>query len=245
MSEWSLDQIFDSLNDDVRNHLKNIRRSFEHPGTKGDASERIWRKLFRDYLPHRYKTDTAHVVDSNGDFSDQIDIVVYDRQYSPLIFKYGGKKIIPAESIYAIFESKQDVSKNNIAYARKKVASVRRMYRTSLPIHHAGGENPPKELHRIIGGILALNSDWVPHLGEPLKEALGDGGGDDSLDIGCITTSGYFHFVPESKEYKLYYSNKAATAFLLELMAQLQPLATVPRIDVRAYARWLPKQSDP
>ena len=32
---------------------------------------------------------------------------------------------------------------------------------------------------------------------------------------------------------------KPATAFLLELIARLQAIATVPMIDVRAYARWL------
>jgi hypothetical protein len=32
---------------------------------------------------------------------------------------------------------------------------------------------------------------------------------------------------------------KPATAFLLELIARLQEKATVPMIDVRAYARWL------
>ena len=32
---------------------------------------------------------------------------------------------------------------------------------------------------------------------------------------------------------------KPATAFLLELIERLQEKATVPMIDVRAYARWL------
>jgi hypothetical protein len=31
----------------------------------------------------------------------------------------------------------------------------------------------------------------------------------------------------------------AATAFLLDLIARLQEIATVPMIDTRAYARWL------
>ena len=239
MSDWSLQQLFESLNDDVQHQLQNIRRSFEHPGTKGNASEEIWRSLFRNYLPRRYRTDTAHIVDSEGVFSEQIDVVVYDRQYSPLIFKYGGEKIIPAESIYAIFESKQTINKKNVEYARKKLERVRRMYRTSLPIPQACGESPPKKPHRIIGGLLALESDWKSPLGTPLKRALGDGGKDDSLDIGCVTTHGYFHFIHENKTYESHPSEKAVTAFLLELIAQLQSLGTVPAIDVRAYAYWL------
>jgi len=34
---------------------------------------------------------------------------------------------------------------------------------------------------------------------------------------------------------------KAATAFLFELIALLQGSATVPMIDIRAYAKWLAK----
>jgi Domain of unknown function (DUF6602) len=53
---------------------------------------------------------SAHVVDSGGKFSEQIDVVVYDRQYSPLIFEIEGEKVIPAESVYAAFEAKQTMN---------------------------------------------------------------------------------------------------------------------------------------
>jgi hypothetical protein len=49
---------------------------------------------------------TAHVVDRLGAFSEQIDVAVFDRQYSPFIFYYQGQTIIPAESVYAVFEAK-------------------------------------------------------------------------------------------------------------------------------------------
>ena len=59
------------------------------------------------YLPKRYQAAKAHVVDSLGNFSQQIDVVVFDRQYSPFIFTYENETIIPAESVYAVFEAKQ------------------------------------------------------------------------------------------------------------------------------------------
>jgi hypothetical protein len=46
------------------------------------------------------------VIDSLGSFSKQIDIVVFDRQYSPFIFNFQGQKTIPAESVCAAFEAK-------------------------------------------------------------------------------------------------------------------------------------------
>ena len=48
-----------------------------------------------EILAPRYQAATAHVVDSEGNFSDQIDVVVFDRQYSPFIFTFEGQKIIP------------------------------------------------------------------------------------------------------------------------------------------------------
>ena len=47
----------------------------------------------------RYQAATAHIVDSLGAFGQQIDVVVFDRQYSPFVFKYQGQTLIPAESV--------------------------------------------------------------------------------------------------------------------------------------------------
>src|SRR5439155_22316666 len=131
---WSLSQLLAGLHDDIEQRLKTSRKTMGHPVTKGDASENVWIDLLRTYLPQRYQTEKAHVVDSNDVFSEQMDLVVFDRQYSPLIFNYEGQKIIPAESVYAVFEAKQSINAGEVDYAQKKIASVRRLHRTSLPI---------------------------------------------------------------------------------------------------------------
>ena len=72
---------------------------------------------------------------------------------------------------------------------------------------------------------------------KPLINALADTEADEQLDLGCIGSHGLF--VREHSGYRFAEKGKPATAFLLELIAQLQANATVPMIDVRAYARWL------
>lgn len=109
------------------------------------------------------------MVDSQGNFSQQIDVVIFDRQYSPFIFTYEGEIIVPAESVYAVFEAKQTANAELVAYAQQKVASVRQLQRTSLPIPHAGGVYPPKALMPILGGLLTFESDWSPALGPSWK----------------------------------------------------------------------------
>jgi hypothetical protein len=107
MSEWSLSQLLSSLHEDIQQRLATVRKTFNHSGTKGDASENVWISLLETYLPKRYQAAKAHVVDSLGNFSQQIDVVVFDRQDSPFILTYENETIIPAESVYAVFEAKQ------------------------------------------------------------------------------------------------------------------------------------------
>ncbi len=80
MSTWSLSQLLAGLYDDIQQRLEIVRKSLSHPGTKGDASENVWLELLQTYLPRRYEAAKAHVVDSRGVFSEQIDVVVFDRQ---------------------------------------------------------------------------------------------------------------------------------------------------------------------
>jgi hypothetical protein len=238
MSTWSLPMLLSGLHDDIERRLATARQAFGHPGTKGDASEHVWLEMLKTYLPQRYQAETAHVVDSNGVFSEQIDVVVFDRQYSPFIFHYENQIIVPAESVYAVFEAKQAIDAGQVDYAQKKAASVRRLYRTSLPIPHAGGTYPPKPLPHILGGLLTFESEWSPALGQPLIDALGGGETAGRLDLGCVAAHGIFSS-GENSSYTITPQGKPATAFLLELIARLQDSATVPMIDVRAYARWL------
>jgi hypothetical protein len=239
MTEWSLTQLLASLHNDIEQRLQIVRQSLGHPVTKGDASQQVWLELLQQYLPQRYQAATAHVVDSKGVFSEQIDVVVFDRQYSPFIFTYQGATVIPAESVYAVFEAKQAINAAHVAYARTKVESVRRLYRTSLPIPHAGGIYPPKPLIQILGGVLTFESDWTPCFGEPLQKALASGSADTRLDIGCVAAHGHFVYNQTTHVYDFTAEGKPATAFLFKLISMLQFSGTVPMIDVQAYAQWL------
>lgn len=239
MNNWSLHTLLDSLHSDLQHRLALSRTTLKHPGTKGDATEGIWLELLKHYLPQRYQAERAHVVDSKGQFSQQIDIVVFDRQYSPFMFNFQGQLIVPAESVYAVFETKQTINAALVDYAQQKAASVRRLHRTSLPIPHAGGVYPPKPLSPILAGFLALESEWKPALGEPLRAALTVNDPTLQLEFGCIATHGIFTYDTAVRSYKIDCDVKPAAAFLFNLISRLQQCATVPMIDIDAYGAWL------
>ena len=236
---WDLSELFSGLHAKVHLNLNTARHKLGHPGAIGDASETAWCEMLQSYLPKRYQVATAFVVDSEGTFSEQIDVVIFDRQYSPLVFEHKGQVVIPAESVYGVFEAKQTMTAALVGYAMGKAASVRNLRRTSLPVPHVSGIADPKAPGHILAGILSLSSDWNPPLGAPLREALATNDDDRRLDLGCAASYGWFRFQKKFNVHELFEHEKAATAFLLGLISELQRLATVPMIDIDAYAKWL------
>jgi hypothetical protein len=235
MSNWSLPTLLDSLHQSVEGELRRARSTLGHPTEKGDASESTWIDMLNVHLPRRYEARKAHVVDSRGTFSEQIDVVIHDRQYSPLVFRLKDSIVVPVESVYAVFEAKQDLTGEHVTYAQNKISSVRRLYRTSLPVPTIDGTRPAKDPPWILGGIVTLGSNFSPPLGDTLVRHLELDSDLGRLDLGCVADAGMFAY-GNTGTYEFHTGARAATRYLLELIARLQQMGTAPMIDVRAYA---------
>lgn len=236
---WELDVIMAELAKKVENELRMARRTIGHGITLGEASQQVWLRLLSTYMPGRYCSRTAIVMDSYGNFSGEIDIVVFDRQYSPLLFEFEGATVVPVEAVYAVFEAKQELIGHNVVYAQDKAASVRRLKRTSIAIPTINGRFKKKP-QRILAGIVALDSytkDSLTGLLLPRLKAK-DNRGLRKLDLGCVASLGTFGCGGDTSTQVTNESN-AATSFLFELMSQLQSCGTAPAINFRAYAKWL------
>lgn len=219
-----------------------LDRSIHHHGEMGAAFEKGWRDMLADYLPKRYCVASAFVIDSRGHQSQQLDLVIHDRQYSPFLLNQHGKLYIPAESVYAVFEVKQKLEKATVREAGAKVASVRNLLRTSVRIPTMGRTEEPRPLFPILSGLLCLGSRWSPPFGEPLVEALGELASDQRLDLVCALTHGSFEVqYPESALPQLDRSAPETSLifFFLRLLERLQKVATVPAMNIREYAKVL------
>jgi len=240
-----LKDIYISLQAQLASSLNANRVVLTHPVAKGEASEENWLNLLASYLPHRYQANKAFVIDSNGECSDQIDIVIYDRQYTPLLYNRDGQRFIPAESVYAVFEVKQDINRVHIEYAGAKAESVRSLFRTSTQIISAAGDHQPRPLFNIVAGILAYESSWTPAFGEPLIEVLQQRPVRERLDLGCVVMNGGFEVIYiDNGDIELQQSESefALIFFLFRLLDHLQKLGTVPAIDYAIYSQPLTKQ---
>jgi hypothetical protein len=233
-----LTEILDGLQARLEGELRGNRVAVTHSGARGEASEEDWLRVLKDHLPHRYQADRAFVIDSRGACSEQIDVVIYDRQYSPFLFNQANQRYVPAESVYAVLEVKQDLSREHILYAGDKAASVRRLHRTSAPVPHVEGVAKPRPLPPIVAGILTYQSSWTPPFGDPLRQAVAELTAEKQLNIGCALVHGTFEVRhPEGgrPDLTIVEGPRSLLQLLMRLFKQLQSLATAPAIDYEAY----------
>lgn len=257
-------ELFNGLQNQMVAQLNTNRDHILHPSSKGDSLENVWIEWLRKYLPNRYCVDKAIIIDSNGDLSHQIDLVIYDQQYTPFVFTQNGIHYIPAEGVYAIFEVKPDLqgkvaNDNFFEYAGKKIESVRKLKRTSVKIINAGKEFNARPLTKIIGGILSSTNSFTHADNNTISSHLKNLKDLQTIELGCAVDYGSFYvnykgvenikstdFEKRILDYYLNrefesvtFSNKenSLVTFFLQLTRYLQQtVGTVAAIDLNAYA---------
>src|SRR5690349_3578091 len=78
-------QAFIDVQAELMIKLRRAAQSIGHAGTHGAVNEDHWIDVFRAYLPNRYEVATGFVIDSRGRRSDQMDIIVFDRHFTPTL----------------------------------------------------------------------------------------------------------------------------------------------------------------
>ena len=218
--------------------------SVSHNPTRGRYTEHQWGKILEG-LPARYAVAyNGFAIDSNGAISREIDIIIYDNFYTPMILRDGGVDYVAAESIYAVLEVKQDLTKENIEDAGEKAKSVRCLYRNSAPfltidntLRKREGKSP------ILAGILTTRSNWNPPFGAAFERVLTGLDEESQLDYGIALEHGSFsnsrsyatHSNNGARDLKYTDSGNALIRFYMNLLKELQLLGNAMAVDYEAY----------
>lgn len=234
---FNISAAFTDKQTQLRQILEAGRRNATHPVAVGDGTELSWKEMLDEFLPSRYSVAKGFVVDSNNRCSKQIDIIIYDRNFSPLLWNWGGHLYIPAESVYAVFEVKQDHEAVNFTAAAEKAASVRELHRTDASFGWIGGVAKKKEPFTILAGLLTAGSTWQPPFGDPFYDALTAANGDGHLDIGCALTAGSWDLEDHDNVRSAFVSpaDAALMSFCMHLLYRLQKMGSVSAIDYQIY----------
>lgn len=212
----------------------NLKILLDHPVSKGEHCESAWIDFFRGFLPNKYAIDKGFVFDSKGNVSEQIDIIIYDALYTPLVFGTdSGEKFVTAESVYAVFESKPRINKTTLKYADEKINSVTSLHRSNRKMIASGKPINQRKLTPILGGILAINSVGCDKISEYVKLYKG-------IDFGCAINQFTFHVRRNENRDFLTLTNSAKDETILSffylILDELYKLGTVAGLDIRDYA---------
>lgn len=111
-----------------------------HPGLRGRAREIFLRDLLRPFLNPNLSTCTGVLVDSEGRQSNQIDIIVYDKNLLPPILLTPEEGIVPCESALATIEIKSKLTapelEKSVANARS-VKALKPQFKEAKPMSNA------------------------------------------------------------------------------------------------------------
>jgi hypothetical protein len=236
-----LRDLFISLNSHLLNSLVVNRAIYNHPTAKGDSTENDWENMLSQHLPHRYQVvKKTFIIDSESQQSEQIDLVIMDRQYSPILFNKDGGQWIPIESVYAIFEVKQTLNKVNFEYANGKTKSVRGLKRCCAPITAITGIHEAKEPFEILSGLLTTECDWRTGFGSSFQKVIKGCTHEERLNIGCDLSIGAYLLDYDSDENVIVQTSGkdiSLAFFLFNFLSKLQLLGTAPAIDYKKYLR--------
>src|SRR5215471_872008 len=90
----NLDEIFDEIAQQMQSDFEKDRKTTNHPGLKGNAVEESCRTFLRDYLPQFLNISTGILVDTEGETSKQLHVIISDAAKTPLFYKSGNMRVI-------------------------------------------------------------------------------------------------------------------------------------------------------
>lgn len=118
--------IFDEVSKTMRSDFEKTRKAIEkHPGLKGNSFEEIFKKFLREYLPESLDISTGLLVDSNRNFSKQLDVIISDKAKTPIFFRSGDIRVIPIECAYTVIEIKSFLNSKELDKVFENMKSVK------------------------------------------------------------------------------------------------------------------------
>ncbi|MHA7101199.1 DUF6602 domain-containing protein [Roseivirga pacifica] len=106
----------------VESYWDEEKKGLIHPGEFGAYREKVTKDFLRFMIPRRLDIGDGFLVTDQNQVSTQCDIIVYDRNNTPLLENSDNQKFYPVETVCAIGEVKSDLSKSELKTALNKLS---------------------------------------------------------------------------------------------------------------------------
>ncbi len=147
----------------IKENYKRIEKSIveqlflefpDHHPTTGKYREDVWYSLFRQIVPYKFAIEKGvFIIDSKGEISKEVDLAIFDEQYTPYIFNYGNVRFIPIEAVAVVVQCKSNKINNAILKAWKESIEKLQTNTQSITRIYTG----------VVSGFLDPNKPTIPN----------------------------------------------------------------------------------
>lgn len=140
-----LNEIFEEISKTMRSDFDRSRFAIQiHPGLKGEAGENIVKQFLGNYIPKSLGITGGILVDSNGNRSKQLDVIIYDADKTPILFQSENIRVIPVECAYAVIEIKSKLNGKELSKIFTNMDSVRNLKKVA---YYSNDDSVPFSLY--------------------------------------------------------------------------------------------------
>lgn len=133
----SLPNYFADASKHLQHELERIRRFFaSHKPTAGENREGLVAEFLKQHLPGRFAVSSGLVLSSEGQFSNQADVLITDGVFNAPLFQNQSQPLWLIEAVYALLEVKTLFSPTTFADSLSKCVRFKKLVRRFSDLRH-------------------------------------------------------------------------------------------------------------
>ncbi|MGC1375946.1 MAG: DUF6602 domain-containing protein [Anaerolineales bacterium] len=133
-----------------------------HDGDRGAEREDLLSELLTPLLPEKIGIGRGEIMATNGNWSKQEDLILYDKLNCPRLFVGSRSQIFPIESVATIIEVKTSLGTKEIQDATKNISEAKMLSKSGMSTHISSGSigfGPPTP---VLGCLFAYRLNLKP-----------------------------------------------------------------------------------
>jgi hypothetical protein len=128
-----LSELMNQAAGEMRHSLAKTRAALSHNLSRGEAAEESFRAFLRKHLPDSLGVTKGQILDSKGGRSRQLDVIIYNKSRTPMLFTSdeGDQQLVPSEGAIAVVEIKTSIRAADVEGIVANMQSVKTLDKTA------------------------------------------------------------------------------------------------------------------
>ena len=130
--KFSLSEIFKDITNKLRSEIIQSQKITSHTYSKGYYIEEIVREFLRKYLPPSLGVTRGFVVDVDGNISNELDIIIFNQNKTPMFYSSGDSRVIPIETVIGVIEVKKNLWGEDLKSIFKNIEELNKLKKKAI-----------------------------------------------------------------------------------------------------------------